>query len=72
MQYGMKMHQSYHTFLPLFQTQNVKTHGAVGLMYKPPSIVMKEQLYEPVRTGRSVSESKLEDAALYGGTANAC
>ena len=32
-------------------------------MYKPPSVVIKEQLYEPVRTERSVSESKMEDVS---------
>ena len=54
---------SGHYMSPQQHEEFVKKHGAAGVMYKPPSVVIKEQLYEHVRTGRSISESKLEDVA---------
>lgn len=54
---------SGHYMSPQQHEEFVKKHGAVGLMYKPPTVVIKEQLYEPVRTARGVSESKVEDVA---------
>ena len=52
-----------HYMSPEEHQEFVREHGATELMYKPPSIVIRDQFYESMRAGRSVSDNELEEVA---------